>query len=91
MSDESGDSLLARGGTSRFDAAGPEEGPMQDEEAERQPRAPSPQPPSTYPALSISKPPPRRDRVMTYILSGLFAAAFVLAIAAMVAHWLHAP
>ena len=64
---------------------------MQNEEAETPPRAPSPQPGSIYPALSISKPPPRRDRVMTYILSGLFAVAFVLAIAGMVAHWLHAP
>ena len=64
---------------------------MQNEQAETQTRDPAPRPTSSYPALSISKPPPRRDRIMTYILSGLFAAAFALAIAAMVAHWWQAP
>jgi len=64
---------------------------MQKEQPETQQSGPPPLPPSSYPALSISKPPPRRDRVMTYILSSLLASAFVLAIAAMVAHWLHAP
>jgi hypothetical protein len=64
---------------------------VQNEEAETHSKEAAPLPASSYPALSISKPPPRRDRVMTYVLSGLFAAAFVLAIAAMVAHWLHAP
>jgi hypothetical protein len=46
---------------------------------------------SQYPALSISKPPPRRERVMTYVVSGLFAGALALALSGMVAHWLHAP
>jgi len=64
---------------------------VQNDEAETQTRGPAPQSTSAYPALSISKPPPRRDRVMTYILSGLFAAAFALALAAVVAHWLQAP
>ncbi|MDB4989284.1 MAG: hypothetical protein JWN04_4462 [Myxococcaceae bacterium] len=42
-----------------------------------------------YPVLSISKPPPRRERVMTYVLSSLFAGAALLGLAGMVAHWLH--
>lgn len=46
---------------------------------------------SQYPALSISKPPPARERVMTWVLSTLFGAALLLAIAAMVAHWWQAP
>jgi len=71
---------------------------MQNEQADTpapegalRPHGPANAPVSSYPALSISKPPPRRDRVMTVILSGLFAAAFGLAVAGMVAHWLHAP
>jgi hypothetical protein len=64
---------------------------MQNDPAETPARGPTTAPVSTYPALSISKPPPRRDRVMTFVLSGLFAAAFGLAIAGMVAHWLQAP
>jgi hypothetical protein len=64
---------------------------MQNEHAETSASGPAPAPVSTYPALSISKPPPRRERFMTIILSGLFAAAFGLAVAGMVAHWLHAP
>ena len=42
-----------------------------------------------YPALSISTPPPRRERVMTYVLTSLFAGAALLTLAGMVAHWLH--
>lgn len=64
---------------------------MQNEQTDASPSGPSGAPVSTYPALSISKPPPRRDRVMTFVLSGLLAAAFGLAVAGMVAHWLQAP
>jgi hypothetical protein len=46
---------------------------------------------SQYPALSISKPPPKRERVMTYTLSTLFGGALLLALAGVVAHWLHLP
>ena len=64
---------------------------MQNEPTDTSTREPAGAPISSYPALSISKPPPRRDRVMTFVLSGLFAAAFGLAVAGMVAHWLQAP
>ena len=57
-----------------------------EEQAERAPAQAS-----SYPALSISKPPPPRERVMTWVLSTLFGGALLCALAAMVAHWLHAP
>ncbi|MDB4975316.1 MAG: hypothetical protein JWN48_3657 [Myxococcaceae bacterium] len=46
---------------------------------------------SLYPALSISKPPPRRERVMNYVLWGLFGSALALGLAGIVAHWMQAP
>ena len=44
---------------------------------------------ASYPALSISKPPPARERAMNYILVSLFGGALLLALAGIVAHWLH--
>lgn len=61
---------------------------MEKDQAETSAQGALAAPVSTYPALSISKPPARRDRVMTFVLSGLLAAAFGLAVAGMVAHYL---
>ena len=59
------------------------------EHAEAPTPSAAPREQSLHPALSISKPPPRRERIMTYVLVSLFGGALLLGLAGMVAHWLH--